>query len=133
MAKDKHAISVILNDEEYMELHRQKEYLGYSHYSDVIRNYIHTGICIKFDYSAFFEVATQIGKIGVNINQITKAVNESHSITKFQVTALQKDMKKIESILNDTIFSKANVSKRLSEEYFRGGTHGNHQDNQSKD
>lgn len=130
MAKDRHPISVILNDEEYNELYRQKEYLGFSHYSDVIRNYIHTGVCFRIDYSAFFEIATQIGRIGVNINQIAKAVNETHSITKFQVMTLQKDLKKIENILNETILSKAQVSRRLSEEYFRGGTHGNDQDNQ---
>ena len=75
MAKDRHAISVILNDEEYEELYRQKEYLGFSHYSDVIRNYIHTGVCFKIDYSAFFEIATQIAKIGTNINQIAKRLN----------------------------------------------------------
>lgn len=130
MAKDRHAISVILNDEEYEELYRQKEYLGFSHYSDVIRNYIHTGVCFKIDYSAFFEIATQIAKIGTNINQIAKAVNETHSVTKFQVMSLQKDMKKIEDILTETVQSKAHVSKRLSEDYFRGGTHGNHEDHQ---
>ena len=120
MAKDRHAISVILNDEEYDELYRQKEYLGFSHYSDVIRNYIHTGVCFKIDYSAFFEIATQIAK----------AVNETHSVTKYQVMSLQKDMKKIEEILTETVQSKAHVSKRLSEDYFRGGTHGNHEDHQ---
>lgn len=130
MAKNKHAISVILNDKEYEELYRQKEYLGFSHYSDVIRNYIHTGVCFKIDYSAFFEIATQIAKIGTNINQIAKAVNETHSVTKFQVMSLQKDMKKIEDILTETVQSKAHVSKRLSEDYFRGGTHGNNEDYQ---
>ena len=49
-------------------------------------------------------------------------VNETYSVTKYNVMSLQKDMKKIEEILTETVQSKAHVSKRLTEDYFRGGT-----------
>lgn len=129
MQEKTHRIFVRLSKEEYEELLRQKEFLGCTTYAQVIRNYIRNGVCYCFDYDGLFETATQISRIGNNINQIAKAVNETRDITPSQIIFLKKYMEQIEQILGDAIAEKEHVSRYLAENFFVGGKHnGNNKD-----
>ena len=128
--KDMTHIGIYLSSEEYNALQRQKEYYGYSTYSDVIRNFIHHGLFINLDYSHLDDYTEQIHKIGVNINQIAKAVNENHSVTSYQVQLLKKEFENLKKSVNESIIDKANVTKKIGSDFFVGGAHGNLQDNQ---
>ncbi|MGN0482319.1 MAG: MobC family plasmid mobilization relaxosome protein [Lachnospiraceae bacterium] len=129
MQEKTYQIHIRLSKEEYDELLRQKEFLGCMTYAQVIRNYIRNGVCYRFDYDGLFETATQISRIGNNINQIAKAVNETHDITQSQIIFLKKHMAQIEQILGDAIAEKEHVSRYLAENFFVGGAHnGNHKD-----
>ena len=128
--KNRLQIRTYVTQEEYNALQRQKEYYGYSTYSDVIRNFIHHGLFINLDYSHLDDYTEQIHKIGVNINQIAKAVNENHSVTSYQVQLLKKEFEKLKKSVNESIIDKANVTKKIGIDFFVGGAHGNLQDNQ---
>lgn len=128
--KDMTHIGIYLSPEEYKALQRQKEYYGYSTYSDVIRNFIHHGLFIKLDYSHLDDYTEQIHKIGVNINQIAKAVNENHSVTSYQVQTLKKEFEELKKSVSASIINKANITKKIGSDFFVGGAHGNLQDNQ---
>lgn len=128
----KKSLYIEVTEEEYKEVMKQKKFLNLSSYSDLIRMYIHTGVSYRFDYSAFSDVATELSRIGNNINQIARAVNESRSITKYQVQMLQKNHEKIQETFADMMQQKAKVTRRLAEEYFRGGMNGNNQDHKDK-
>jgi hypothetical protein len=120
MAKNGHKIEVILTDNEYDELIKQKDFLGYSTYAQLIRSYIHTSICYRIDYSGFYELATQVSRVGNNINQIAAAVNSSHDITPYQLKMLKEQMNEVEEILRKASEQKADITRRLSEDFFLG-------------
>ena len=128
--KNRLQIRTYVTQEEYNALQRQKEYYGYSTYSDVIRNFIHHGLFINLDYSHLDDYTEQIHKIGVNINQIAKAVNENHSVTSYQVQLLKKEFEKLKKSVNESVIDKANITKKIGSDFFVGGAHGNLQDNQ---
>ena len=131
MSKKNKEIHLILTEEEYTELMKKKEAMGFKTYSSVIRMFIRYGICVSVDFDPFYENATQIARVGNNINQIAKAVNESKDITKYQVELLQKHMNKLEQIFNDFVDDKIKLVKYISEDRFRGDDIGSNEDNQS--
>ena len=129
MANSTRRIYVRLTEEEYTELMRKKEAMGFKTYSSVLRMFIRYGICLSVDFDPFYENATQIARVGNNINQIAKAVNESKDITKYQVELLQKHMNKLEQIFNDFTDDKIKLIKYISDESFRGDDIGSDENN----
>ena len=129
MSKKNKEIHLILTEEEYAELMKKKEAMGFKTYSSVIRMFIRYGICVSVDFDPFYENATQIARVGNNINQIAKAVNESKDITKYQVELLQKHMNKLEQIFNNFVDDKIKLIKYLSDESFRGDDIGSDENN----
>lgn len=75
--------------------------------------YIHTGICYRIDYKGLSEVASQIARVGNNINQIAAVANATSEITPLQLEDVKKQLSKIEKILSDNISQKAEVTKKL--------------------
>ena len=132
MAKNTRRIQIRVTDEEYAELIRQKEFMNLKTYSDLIRMYINNNVCFAVDYRGLFEVATQISRIGNNINQIAKAVNETHSITPWQIEVLKNDMKAINEQMDKVIREKGNIRKYVARETSGGGNLGSYEDYKSE-
>lgn len=63
--------------------------------NDFIRSLIRYGFVYTIDYSFLQEYNMQLGKIGVNINQIAHKVNSNELIGQEDIKELQGDMKKI--------------------------------------
>ena len=74
-------IHLRISEDEYHMLLMQRDFLKYSSISQVLRAYIHSGHCYRFDMSGFYEFSTQISRVGNNINQIAAVVNETYSVT----------------------------------------------------
>ena len=129
MDKNNKEIHIILTEEEYAELMRKKEFMGFKNYSSLIRMFIKYGVCISVNFDAFYENATQIARVGNNINQIAKAVNEAKDITPYQIQLLQKHMDKLDKIFDDFTDDKVKLVKYISDEYLRGDDNGSDQDN----
>ena len=127
MSKQTKQIHLRLTEDEYNKLMEQKEFLEMPTYAKLLRMYIHTGICYKIDYSGFEELATQISRIGNNINQITKVANESKIVDASSIKSLKDEMAKIENILSENITNKAKITKMLDNNFFIGEAHGNNE------
>ena len=54
---------------------QQRDFLKYSSIAQVLRAYIHSGHCYRFDMSGLYDFSTQISRVGNNINQIARSVN----------------------------------------------------------
>lgn len=129
MSNKNKEIHIILTEEEYEELMKKKDAMGFKNYSSLIRMFIKHGVCISVDFSAFYENATQIARVGNNINQIAKAVNESKDITAYQLQLLKKHMDKLDKIFDDFTNDKVKLVKYLSNNYSRGDDIGSNENN----
>ena len=132
MANNTRRIHIRVTDEEYAELIRQKEFMHLPSYSDLIRMFINNNVCFTVDYRGLFEVATQIARIGNNINQIAKAVNETHSITPWQIEVLKNDMKAVNEEMDKVIRERGHISKYIARETSGGGNLGSYEDYKSE-
>lgn len=113
MANKTREIHLRLSETEYQKLLEQQRFLGCPSYASLIRMYIHTGICYRIDYKGLSEVASQIARVGNNINQIAAVANATSEITPLQLEDVKKQLSKIEKILSDNISQKAEVTKKL--------------------
>lgn len=113
MANKTHEIHLRLSETEYQKLLEQQRFLDCPSYASLIRMYIHTGICYRIDYKGLSEVASQIARVGNNINQIAAVANATSEITPLQLEDVKKQLSKIEKILSDNISQKAEVTKKL--------------------
>ena len=113
MANKTREIHLRLSETEYQKLLEQQRFLGCPSYASLIRMYIHTGICYRIDYKGLSEVASQIARVGNNINQIAAVANATSEITPLQLKDVKKQLSKIEKILSDNISQKAEVTKKL--------------------
>ena len=113
MANKTHEIHLRLSETEYQKLLEQQRFLDCPSYASLIRMYIHTGICYRIDYKGLSEVASQIARVGNNINQIAAVVNATSEITPLPLEDVKEQLSKIEKILSDNISQKAEVTKKL--------------------
>ena len=118
MSNSTRRIYARLTEEEYQELIKKRDFLGFKTYSSVIRMLIRFGFCVSVDFDPFYENATQISRVGNSINQIAHAVNKTHDITPQQIELLQKHMAKLDNIFNDFVNDKIQLVKYMSDEYF---------------
>lgn len=118
MKKDDYEIHLHFNEAEYREIQKQKEFLGYKTYAQLFRSYVHTNVCYSIDYDGLFELATQLSRIGTNINQIAKVANETQSVTAEQVNLLRKHMTEIDKILDKAFKEQTRIRKRISTEFW---------------
>ena len=96
MKNNYHELHIRIDESELRILKKYKLFFETNSFSKIIRSFIRDGFCIKIDYSADLEVATQIARIGNNINQIAKVANESGTITQEQIKQLNDEMTKVE-------------------------------------
>lgn len=113
MANKTREIHLRLSETEYQKLLEQQRFLDCPSYASLIRMNIHTGICYRIDYKGLSEVASQIARVGNNINQIAAVANATSEITPLQLEDVKKQLSKIEKILSDNISQKAEVTKKL--------------------
>jgi len=128
MAINTRRIQVRVTDEEYDELIRQKEFMNQSTYSDLIRMYINNAVCLSVNFDGLFEVSHQISKIGTNINQIAKAVNESGTITSYQIDELKKEMDALSLEVAKAVKAKSRIATYTARVISGGGNLGNYED-----
>ena len=80
-------IHLRITEEEYQMLLQQRDFLKYSSIAQVLRAYIHSGHCYRFDMSGLYDFSTQISRVGNNINQIAHVVNARGFATKEDIAA----------------------------------------------
>lgn len=74
--------------------------LNTTHY---IRRMALNGYIIEYDLNTLNDFIYELNKIGVNINQIAKKVNETDSIHTTEIETIQEDMKRIWKALEKSL------------------------------
>lgn len=135
---NKHHINLMLSDSDYEYLLGQEEMMKIKSHTKVIRTLIRDGFCYKIDYGGLYAVATQISRIGNNINQVARVANETGTVSDYQIQELKENLKKVEKIVNDEIHRGAKLIRYR--DWYRehlvngkleaGDTDGSNEDNQ---
>lgn len=115
MVKRERAIRVPIfyNEKEIDVLKQNMGTAGIKNRSEYIRRMTLQGTIIHTDLSAIKELSFQISKIGNNVNQIARAVNETGEITPFQLAGLKKSLEEISEYQIETLKS---IGKLLPDE-----------------
>ncbi|HBZ02220.1 MAG TPA: hypothetical protein DEO83_00190 [Lachnospiraceae bacterium] len=93
-------LHIRIDDDELRILNKYKKFFETYSYTQIIRSFIRDSFCIKINYSADLEIATQIARIGNNINQIAKVANESGSLTAKQMETINDELLKVNNRVN---------------------------------
>lgn len=132
MSEKTKEIHLRISEEEYHMLLMQRDFLKYSSISQVLRAYIHSGHCYRFDLSGFYEFSTQISRVGNNINQIAAVVNETYSVTPYQMKMLQKQMAEVQEIVKTAAKENMKIIKFKEKENWSGDINGDYKNHKSK-
>ena len=84
-----------LSDDEYRILNAKVSLSEHRNTSDFLRQLIVESIVYNVDYKYLRKYNYQLGKIGTNINQIAKRINETRSIYQHDIENLQREMDKV--------------------------------------
>ncbi|MDR3598495.1 plasmid mobilization protein [Clostridium sp.] len=87
-------IQVFLTEAEHEFAKDKAKYSGLS-MSELVRNLITEGAVIKYEMEGVSDVLKEINKIGTNINQIARKVNERDSVLEDDVEELKMQYEKI--------------------------------------
>lgn len=96
-------VTLLLSKAEYDEMKNQMKFLEINSNNKLLRSFIYDGLCFKVDYSGLYEVATQISRIGNNINQIARVANETGEILPSQINDVKEHLTRIEKIVDSEI------------------------------
>ena len=128
-------INLLLSEEDYRDLLDQEIHLGITTHREFFREKVRDGFCYRVDYGGLYEVATQISRLGNNVNQIAKVANETKSISPDQIELAITLLQEIKKIANDEIKNSARIikyQKRPKTTYSkneRGDADGSNEDN----
>ena len=125
-------IHLRITEEEYQMLLQQRDFLKYSSIAQVLRAYIHSGHCYRFDMSGLYDFSTQISRVGNNINQIAAVVNETSSVTPYQMKMLQSQMTEIQEFVKKASEEKFKIIKFKEKENWAGDIDGDYKNHKSK-
>ena len=96
-------IKFFVTPEEKKLMEARQEQSGIIDRSAYLRKMAIDGYIIKPDYSAFKNLAYEINKIGVNINQIAKKTNEINNIYENDIIELNTKVDEIWQLLKSTL------------------------------
>ena len=82
--------------------------------------------------SGLYDFSTQISRIGNNINQIAAVVNETYSVTPYQMKMLQSQMTEIQEIVKKASEEKFKIIKFKEKENWAGDIDGDYKNHKSK-
>ena len=125
-------IHLRITEEEYQMLLQQRDFLKYSSLAQVLRAYIHSGHCYRFDMSGLYDFSTQISRVGNNINQIAAVVNETYSVTPYQMKMIQSQMTEIQEFVKKASEEKLKIIKFKEKENWAGDIDGDYKNHKSK-
>ena len=91
----KHKFTLYLSDDEHRILCAKFKISGMRSKSPFLRQLIIAGFVYDVDYSYLREYNYLLGKIGENLNQIAKRVNETQSIYQPDMDEIKREMEKL--------------------------------------
>lgn len=105
----KNAIQVYFSDEELAFLKKRMKELGYTSISKYFREAALQCAIFDVDTDGIFqgvqEVAKEVHKVGVNINQIARRVNETNEVYKDDIEQIMRGQQNIWRMLEQKLLS----------------------------
>lgn len=98
-------VAFYMDEHEHEQLVRNAEMAGLTK-SEYLRNMALKGSVIVFDMKTINDLIYEINKIGVNINQIARKVNEFDTIHKSDVIMLRQEYEELCHMLNLYLFDQ---------------------------
>lgn len=132
---NKHHVDLILSDDDFKEMLKKEKFEGITTHRELLRSFIRDGFCYRVDYGGLYEVATQISRLGNNVNQIAKVANETSSVSPEQIELAIALLQEIKKIANNEIKNSARIikyqkhTKTAYSENERGDADGSNEDN----
>jgi hypothetical protein len=99
----KNQVPLYFSDYEIELLKKNMEKAGIENRSAYIRKMSIDGVIINTDLKILKDLSYEINKIGTNINQVTKHLNEMQNISKEDVESLKEMLKTINLMQRDTM------------------------------
>lgn len=99
----KNQVPLYFSDYEMELLKKNMEKAGIKNRSAYIRKMSIDGVIINTDLKILKDLSNEINKIGTNINQVAKHLNEMHNISKEDVESLKEMLKSINLMQRDTM------------------------------
>ncbi len=96
-------LKLFLSEDENQILTKKMEQIGTNNKSAYVRKMILDGMIIKTDFKVLKELSYEINKIGVNINQITKQVNEMQNISNEDIENIKSMLQSINQKQKETL------------------------------
>lgn len=113
MAKRKrnNLVHIYINDEERVLMEQKMELAGIKTVSAYIRQLIRYGFVYYADYAPIREMNAQLGKIGSNMNQIAKRVNETHRVYAEDIREVKEMMDQIWHIQKSILLQQPSIER----------------------
>jgi len=96
-------LKLFLSQEENELLAKKMEQVGTNNKSAYVRKMILDGMIVKTDFKALKDLSNEINKIGVNINQITKQLNEMQNISSDDISDIKNMLRSINQKQKDSM------------------------------
>lgn len=90
--------AVFFSEEEWQIVAKKMQEADIGSYSVFCREMLLNGEVKHYDFSVLKELSSNIGRIGVNINQVAKRCNENHSVTEADVQQLRRSYQELKSL-----------------------------------
>ena len=101
--KRKNQILFCVTDEEKQMIQEKMKLLGATNMGAYLRKMAIDGYIIKVDYSEQRKLAAEVNKIGVNINQVCKRINETGRAFSEDVAELKSRMEDVWQLLKSKL------------------------------
>lgn len=97
---------VYVNEHEDKQIKKRMAFIKMKNFSNYARHMLLHGKVIVRDYDILKKITIEVNRIGVNINQIAKVVNENQSIKKEEIKELYFLMDSLEKRIKQIIQEK---------------------------
>ena len=97
--------------QEYDHIKKKMALMKTNNFNAYARKMLIDGYVIEVDLSQYHELAGEVNKIGVNINQIARLANETRCISPQQIAGLQQEVEQIWRLLKLSISELQSASR----------------------
>lgn len=97
--------------QEHEHIKKKMALMKTNNFNAYARKMLIDGYVIEVDLSKYHELAGEVNKIGVNINQIARMANETRSVSPQQIDRLQQEVEQIWQLLKSSLSELQSASR----------------------
>lgn len=97
--------------QEHDHIKKKMALMKTNNFNAYARKMLIDGYVIEVDLSMYHELANEVNKIGVNINQIARIANETRGISPSRIDRLQQEVEQIWRLLKSSLSELQSASR----------------------